>query len=148
MHDQVAAEYGHTVEGALVTDVRGAVLVLDDVPDLELFLRAQAQGLGVRGLGVGAVGVLDGRDLLGPAHRHGRRTRLDGGLVSTGTGCGLTDRHACREESGDGQSGYPLLSVERSHSVAPLPWGTGPAFLPSGQNYVSGKSTRVMPTRE
>src|SRR5206468_10380500 len=96
LHDQVAAEDGQTVVGALVAGVERAVAVLDDVADDQLLLGAQAEVLGgvrlggvrlayqLGALGGGELEGLGARDHLARGRRCLRRgrgggARLDGG---------------------------------------------------------------------
>ncbi|GAA2411615.1 hypothetical protein GCM10010420_45750 [Streptomyces glaucosporus] len=116
MDDQVAAEDGQAVVGALVAGVDGAVGVLDDVAGDELLLGAQAEltGLGAC-LGLGG---LDRRRSLG----RGQLDR-DGAGLRRGPGAGRSGLQPGEHHGGQGhgyrdaQGGLPG-GGGRCHSVS------------------------------
>ncbi len=97
VHDQVAAEHGKPVVGALVAEVAGAVGVDDGVLDHQLLLGAQAQGLcgggGLRGGQRQQFTAVLARGVLGGG-------RVRGGLCDPGTHLDRTGQQGRGRENG------------------------------------------------
>src|SRR4051812_11661075 len=119
--DQVAAEDGQTLVGALIAGVDRAVGVSHDVLDDQLLLGAEAYLLG-RGSGVGLLlldeGGARGRGQLGRGAREGGLAVAFGRGQGGGTAGGQTgaEQGPGRDGGGDGQGGALVTRVEGGHT--------------------------------